>query len=416
MPEHLTGESILDRVIDTYLNSGDFNGHYVGNGTFDDSTLKELRNFVSRGLVQIVSEQDYPNPHIRPWPSRRTLEDQISDIDMLIAGDDHAFCAYPTTDALEERTRNLFPDEPFKQALAEGRGALELAYFTMDVLEPYRNDPRYHFRADDFGVDFGVSDETYLDKAEPERDKIASLRAGYAYDPATLDASLVKRFLCVFFTDLADLTPEHQRRWESYLAPADHLKPHPVWMGMMMGHWADGIGVFQKILQEMQAINQLTSQAFGIELFRSTARPRKWGWVLRSSSDEWGDFILLTDKLLSENLEPKCLDAAGAPKVNAKGDQVGTLGRLSLLFEHAGVSVDVVKSIMEPLRRVRKLRQAPAHVLTDAATDDEITSRQRDLLSDLAQSLHLIREMLMAHPANRDWNPPEWLTEKFYRL
>lgn len=81
---------------------------------------------------------------------------------MLIGGGDFAFCAYPTPAALEERTRNLLPDEPFKQALAEGKGALELAYFTMDVLEPYRNDPRYHFRADDFRVHFGVSDETYL--------------------------------------------------------------------------------------------------------------------------------------------------------------------------------------------------------------------------------------------------------------
>lgn len=71
---------------------------------------------------------------------------------------------------------------------------------------------------------------------------------------------------------------------------------------------------------------------------------------------------------------------------------------------------------MEPLRRVRQERQKPAHTITDSTSDAEVTSRQRDLLSDLAQSLHLIREMLMTHPANRDWSPPEWLTEKFYRL
>lgn len=416
MARGVNAQALLDQVTSSYLESGDFNGFYVARGVIQESKLLELRELVVSGLVQIVSEEDYPNPHIRPWPSRRSVEAQIADVDRLVEGGEHAFCAYPTPAALLGPAKNLYPDEPYKKALAEGKGALELAYFTTDVLEPYRNDPRYHFRADDFGVDFGVSDATYLDEAAPERDKISSLRAGYAYDPATLDAPSVQRYLCVFFTDLADLTPEHQRRWETYLVNEETLKPHPVWMNMMMGHWADGIGVFQKILQEMGAINELTECAFGEPLFRSTERPRKWGWVLRSSSDEWSEFILLTDKLLSENLRSECLNAAGAAEFNAQGDRVGTLGRLALLFEQAGVSQTAVKSIMEPLRHVRQERQKPAHVITETASDAEITSRQRDLLSDLAQSLHLVREMFMTHPANRDWKPPEWLTEKFYRL
>lgn len=31
-------------------------------------------------LLQVVSEEDYMNPHIRPWPSRRSLDDQVASI------------------------------------------------------------------------------------------------------------------------------------------------------------------------------------------------------------------------------------------------------------------------------------------------------------------------------------------------
>lgn len=119
--------------------------------------------------------------------------------------------------------------------MALGAGHLELAYFSFDVLENYRNDPRYHFTFSDCEVEFGIGDDAYLDDAEPDRDKISSIRAGFAYDRDALTRNEVRRFVTTFIWDLAGLTPQHQRRWETYeLHAADDLSPHPMWWTMMM--------------------------------------------------------------------------------------------------------------------------------------------------------------------------------------
>jgi hypothetical protein len=73
----------------------------------------------------------------------------------------------------------------------------------------------------------------------------------------------------------------------------------------------------------MAAINQLFQIAYGVELFRSMERPREWGWVLRPSTNEWQHLVHTTDKLLSENLNQKALDAVEARTVNDDGSALG---------------------------------------------------------------------------------------------
>ena len=71
-----------------------------------------------------------------------------------------------------------------------------------------------------------------------------------------------------------------------------------------MGHWADGLGPFDKILSEMKAVNELFAMAWGQDLFRTVERPREWGWLLRPTTASWHEFVLVTDKLLSDNNRP----------------------------------------------------------------------------------------------------------------
>ncbi|WP_165070308.1 hypothetical protein [Marisediminicola senii] len=334
-------DGLVKAVTHRYLQSVDFNGLYLRREV-DPAVVEVAKKMVAGGHLQVmVSEVDYPNPHIRPWPSRRTIESQIESLDEL-AGAKYGLVLYPTPLALSGvRVPARLKGHPFGAAMAKGRGTLELAYFSFDVLEPYRNDPRYHFRYWDFGVDMGIGDEAYMDETEPERDNVSLSHLGFAYDLSGYDrddvGSSVVRRVAAFYGDLAKLTPEHQQRWKSYQVADDGLEPHPAWWMAQMGHWADGIGPFDHLFLELENLNALWIGAFKQELVKHTDRPQDLGWLLRPSQREWDEFIVQLDKLLSDNIRHDGLDAAGAPRKDKNDQNFGTLTRLVAFLEGRGI-------------------------------------------------------------------------------
>ena len=400
---------LLKEIIDRYLSSGDFNGLYIP-GDVDPNRGREAIELVRGGLVQVVSEDDYMNPHIRPWPSGRSVDDQVRSLNAL-KPNAYGVCLYPTPIAMRGvRLPKRFTERPFNQAMARGRGTLEMAFFAVDVLEPYRNDPRYSFTYHHFGVDMAIGNEAYLDEAEPERDKISLSHLGFAYDlsgydKADPDSPIIRR-VCAFYCDLITLSPEHQQRWRSYQVADDGLDPHPVWWGMQMGRWADGVGPFTRLFFELQDVNELFERALGVPLLATTKRPGDFGWLLRPSQREWDEFVQRLDKVLSENLRPAAFDALGIAKRDSSGQSLGTLGRLQLFMESHNIPRDVARDILRPLRDVRSARQKPAHALRANISDQTFVHRQVALLADLNESLVQIRCWLSTHPKNRGWSPP----------
>lgn len=404
----------LEAVVASYLDSHEFNGLYFASlpsGWKADS----VRRLVTDGLVQVVSDQDYPNMHIRPWVSHRSVVEQVATLDDAVSGRG-ACCLYPTLEAMRGRDLSRFDGQPYTQAVAEGEGVLELRYFEMAAVEPYRNDPRYRFVLNDFGFSFGIGDDAYLDAAEPDHDKIHTVRAGFGFPEAALKAGATDfpRYACAFLTDLWKVTPRHQRRLATWQVDDSGLTPHPTWWRMQMGHWAEHIGPFEKILAELEALNELWQICFGAELFRNVERPRDWGWVLRPSSNEWDGFMLTTDKLLSDNLSKAGLDAAGAPTLADDGARLGTLSRLEqLLLTRSSTSADSIRSVLKPLRDVRKQRQRPAHSAVDPLTDRSVFHRQRVVLGAVAGSLEALRVFLSRHPKVRaaSWKAEDYLDD-----
>lgn len=132
--------TIFDRIVEHYVTSRDFNGLYMSKPTWTRRDRCAVGRLVREGMVQVVSEADYLNPHIRPWASKRSISDQLADIDAVQTG--MALCLYPTRRGMEERPElALWPIEPYRQRLAAGGGTLELGYFTVDVIEQYRTTP-----------------------------------------------------------------------------------------------------------------------------------------------------------------------------------------------------------------------------------------------------------------------------------
>lgn len=408
-------EELFKDIADFYRDSRDFNGLYFKGEAGEEREAAVA--LVRDGLVQVVvSEVDYPNPHIRPWPSRRTLEEQVESIREL-DGEKHGVCLYPTPLALKKPgMKRAHRGQPFRQAMAKGRGALELAYFNFDVLEPYRNDPRFSFHFTDFGAITGIGDDAYMDETEPEHDKTSIGDVGFAYDlsqySADDPASPIIRRVCAFYCDLAKLSPVHQRRWHTYqITDETALEPHTVWWRQQMGYWPDGLGPFDRFFFELRTWGKFFERAHGAVLFKATDRPREFGWILRPSQNEWDDFIHILDKLLSENLRNEALDAAGAPRHNDAGQNLGTMSRVEALLLAVAVKPEGVKTILEPMRQVRRARARPAHALRENVNDRTFVRRQVELMQRVNLSLEKLRSFWQTHPANQDWEAPEYVAD-----
>lgn len=396
-------DQLLAEVVERYLRSGDFNGLFVGAGDPRRAAAEEL---VRGGLIEVIGEEDFPNPHIRPWASRRTLDEQVASLAAAVKGTSYGVCLYPVSTALAEldAVRQL-ADQPYTHRLAAGAGQLDVAFFRMDVLESYRNDPRFAFEFNDFGARASVTEAMYEDESEPHRDKV-SISLGFAYRDPLSDDELIVRFVAAFLRDLARLSPEHQRRWETYEVVAEDAKPHPIWLAEAMGHWIDRIGPFDALFAELAALDELYERAFDTPLLRTTKRPSEFGWIIRPSQLEFDDFVQTLDKLLSENLRHDAFDAAGIAKIDEAGQPIGTLNRLDHLLQRARVPEDQRKDVMQPLRDVRSARSKPAHALRRNISDANFVRRQAELLRDVTHSIEALRRFWQTHPRNREWKPP----------
>jgi len=249
----------------------------------------------------VVTSDDWMNPHIRLWPTKRSVASQVGSITNLPTAD-YGLCLYPTPAALRPvRAPRRYASRPYSRAMAKGKGRLELVYFRFDVLEQYVNDPRFDFRFGDFGARLNLQDELYMSDAEPNADKIGIDHVGFAYDQAAFDGPVVvgpiTRAVSVFYCDLGDLNADHQTRWSTYQLPNQSaFQPHPLWYGAQMGEWATELGPFNKFFGELAALNTLYQAAFGEGLFSTVDRPDGFGWILRPSKRSLDEFMQKLDK------------------------------------------------------------------------------------------------------------------------
>jgi hypothetical protein len=397
---------LLALVRKRYLRSADFNGLHIY-GDVVNATREPAIELLEAGLIQVMTGADYMNIHIRPWPSKRSTSEQIEDIRELDS-DEYGLCLYPTASGMKGvRLPAKVAGRPYARAMARGKGTLELAFFEFDVLEQYRNDSRFWFGFGDAGASMGLSDEAFDDEEVFERDHVGLNHIGFAYDLSGYDSedanSPIQRRVAVFHCDLVSLTPEHQRRWETYQVDEDGLDPHPLWWNSQMGHWPDAVGPFSRLFMELQNLNELSLLAFGETMFGTAERPAEMGWLLRSSQKEWDEFVVQLDKVLSDNLRSQFFDSAGVPAVDSAGQRIGSLNRLQRFMIGGGASEPDTRRLLGPLRAVRKARQGPAHAIRENITDRTFIHRQIALLRDATGSIGALRRWLATHPGCAEW-------------
>jgi hypothetical protein len=143
---------------------------------------------------------------------------------------------------------------------------------------------------------------------------------------------------------------------------------------------------------------------------------------LRPTADNLHRFVMALDKLLSDSIDIKFFSGKVATErevVRADGRlEVQQKGSLTLLeeFLRAEIEWSDVNAfrdvVIKPLRKVRKLRQEPAHTFTADHFSTNYYRDRKDLLRAVFNSLSNIRATFAKYPSARSIAVPTWLNDE----
>ena len=315
------------------------------------------------------------------------------------------FYAYPKRPLLEPRDPLSKEDVGiYTKQLRLGGSQIEHRFFRRQVLDRYKQDPRYV--VGDFGSSGSIfiKDEFYDDKDTPEADKVSIQTFGIGYTKKG------ERIVAVILSDLGRLSREHQQYWasleihEECFLDSDYVKTS------FGAEFTDRVSPFIAFVQELREINRICDLIGEPHLFKKTyekGHPHGFDWITKPTTLEFYSFAHVTDKLISENLNKKFFK--GKVELNEKGT-------LTLLDEYLTNYVrfpdpEPKKNMIAMFKKIRKLRQKPAHTTIKNDFDPLYFKRQRDLIYEAYRAIRILRLIFMNHPLAKLYKPPKWLHE-----
>ena len=424
-----TKSKILATITDYYINSRDFNGcplyFLEDNFKINEDFIQDLSLLIEDDLIGLITSKEEMNPHV----IRTGFVPKEIQIDNLMSINEHqTYCFYPLKKHLEivvdpQKYKYQF----YRLELALGAPQLSYKSFDLSILEMYRNDPRYYYDTNDIGGTISIENEYYESAKMMESDKVLLEHFGYSYDKD------FTRGVCVFVCDLANLSEEHQKIWKAKELN-DTFKMHPAFLNSQVyGNWPEGVSVFSALTKEMYIINKICKHIEYPNLFKidfgeyGESKPKMLTFLIRPTLKEFNDFILLFDKILSENINPKFFEKdISLEKENVRKDGkviVTKKGSIQLLDEWMRKKYrfqdDTGWSIaIKTLKKVRNLRQKPAHIIEADKFDNKYINEQREIILEVYDSINFIRMIMQRHPKLLDVNLdiPDWLEEgKIYK-
>ncbi|MCZ0859736.1 hypothetical protein O0S10_00670 [Methanocorpusculum sp. MG] len=405
-------ERILAEITDYYLHgSRDFNGlpSYQIDG-YDKAALVEL---VNEGNVQILTENECTNPHIRGFDFQVPVETQIG----YIHDGDRWFVAYPTAAYLQ--SLQIFEEKPFTKMLAKGESQLKFLYFKPDVLLQYFKNPKYSI------LDMGCMGDISLHSDSDEMDDADMLNSirdyGLAYRK---EAKKKERYVGLLLRDLADLSPATQYLFYGFLLRDQDLYfIHPTcYKNQIQGEWIEDIWIFTALLEEIQIINQMCENMGLPALFLHPPSPEEQ-WcssptyrnILLPTLDEYYSFVTALEKIVVQNLNVKVFRKAGVGFIPIPAEPKETNPKTLQIFE-AWLERNVrfkseddswKEEIIQPLKWLRKERQIPAHETYVNKYDLDLYTKQDRMIVDIYSAVRNIRLLFANHPSNHAIKIPD---------
>lgn len=396
----------LDKITEFYLKSNGFNGisfRILNDEVGDDDLVKTLITLLENDYISIVFGDYHPNPHIKALRCE-SAEEQI---EKAKSDKIHNSCVYPSQSHLSKLINiNDYSNKPYTLELALGHPQLDFRVFDLSVLEYYRNDPRYYYQNDDVRGHIYVNDEYYQSDEMPKSDKILVEHFGFSYDENQY------RAVAVFLVYLSRLSPEHQQIWKAKELIGDY-KLHPdYYKNTILGSWGDGISIFSAFIKELNLINMMSEAMARPGLFRTDFsdknKPKNFTFLIRPTLSEFNDFISLLDKMLSDNInksffmddvsyENETIRDDGKTIVQHKGTITILDDWLNKYYCPSNVD-DSFDIIIDPLKKIRKLRQKPAHAINEDVFDQKFLQQQREIMIEAYDGIRNLRSILENHP------------------
>jgi hypothetical protein len=187
-----------------------------------------------------------------------------------------------------------------------------------------------------------------------------------------------------------------------------------------MGEWPERPSIYESFVEEQHHINEMAvlmgRPPFWRAEFRADDRPRNFGFLLRPTLNEFNAFVHTLDRMCSDNinvtffrndieLDEEIQRADGRLEVRRKGS-------IRLLDEWLDrVRFDDLEPrrlMIATFRRIRNLRNSPAHTLRPDEFDPTYIQQQRELMIDAYGAVRTLRLILANHPATRGYEVPEW--------
>lgn len=392
---------LVETVTRFYLDSADFNGLPVRElAPLTPDVVEGIRAAIAANTVSVNFGDRHPNPHINAFDPE-PIKEQLRKLE---TSNLEGACLYPTEDHL----RSVVPsdasiDRPFTRRLMLGEPQLRFSVFDTAVLETYRNDPRYLFLTDDISGRISITDEQDESETMAESDNVLLQTFGFAYTKERT------RAVAVFLRYLHDLTAEHQQIWNARRLTGD-FNLHPDYARESGGEWARGVSTLTAFLEEMHEVNALCEMIGRSRLFRNEydgdKRPKRFTFLLRPSRDEFQSFVLLLDKMISDNINVAFF-GTDIPRTDEDGNQRGTLRLLQEWLERRVRLPDPTPrdELLEAFKTVRKLRMRPAHAIEADEFSPEYVEQQRHLMVKVYRAMQTLRLILQGHPKAEGYAP-----------
>ncbi len=295
----------------------------------------------------------------------------------------------------------------------------KVVYFDVHVLEKYFTNPKYIVFYSGYRGVISIRDEFFEESIGSEYVK----NFGLAYSKDNDE----HRVIIAFASDLARLSSKAQAHWYShFLEDSDRYYPNSGFVkNLIRGEWVDDISIFDALLMEIHFINEmcesigikkLYKEEFKYNTMNKDDRPIYYHIVLLPTRDNYYNFINTLEKLVINNMQAQTfLDNApyinGVDRKNQEGFNKGTLVLLSEWLTHNTNALDIEKNIVSPLKKLRKLRQKPAHQLYENIYDEKIWVDQKGLMNDVYSAVRCIRLLLANHPRSYNVKVPKVLFE-----
>lgn len=417
-------DKILQAITTHYLESGDFNGIPAINlsaelGVKWNELSSVLQELIEEDLIGILYSDFEVNTHIlrTGFPPK--------DVQISKLGTDDLFhtCIYPLSKHLNHIVNPAdYSGEPYKLCLALGEPNLAYRAFDLSILEFYRNDPRYSYQTNDINGSISVRDEYYETHRMEERDQILLQTFGFAYDED------LNRAVATFIRYLADLSPEHQQVWKTKELNRKYQLHPDYYRNNIIGDWGENLPIFSAYINELYIINQMAEAMNRPPFFNKDYgkygedKPQKFSFLVRPTLEEFNNFVLLLDKLLSDNINKSFFknEVPYETESERKDGKIavqpkGTLQILDDWFKKYFQPVDWTawNEAMKSMREIRKIRQRPAHSIDENVFDQKYFKDQREIIIKGYSSVRTIRLLLSNHPLVKmaDIEIPEWLKE-----